>query len=30
VYAIPVLPLASILFAMLPGTQRWARSGPTR
>ena len=30
VYGIPVLPLASILFAMLPGTQRWARSVPTR
>jgi len=29
VYAIPVLPLASILFALLPGTRRWAlaRSG---
>jgi len=24
VYAIPVLPLASILFALLPGTRRWA------
>jgi hypothetical protein len=25
VYAIPVLPLASILFALLPATRRWAR-----
>ena len=25
VYAIPVLPLASILLALLPGTRRWAR-----
>ena len=24
VYAIPALPLASILFALLPGTRRWA------
>ena len=23
VYAIPALPLASILFALLPGTRRW-------
>jgi hypothetical protein len=27
VYAIPVLPVASILLALLPGTGRWARSG---
>lgn len=27
VYAIPVLPLASILLALLPATRRWARSG---
>jgi hypothetical protein len=27
VYAIPVLPLASILLAVLPSTRRWARSG---
>jgi hypothetical protein len=27
VYAIPVLPLASIVFALLPATGRWARSG---
>ncbi|MFG1934456.1 hypothetical protein ACGFK1_28015 [Mycobacterium sp. NPDC048908] len=27
VYAIPVLPLASILFALLPTTGRWSRSG---
>jgi hypothetical protein len=26
VYGIPVLPLASILFALLPATRRWARS----
>jgi hypothetical protein len=25
VYAIPVLPLASILLALLPATRRWAR-----
>jgi hypothetical protein len=25
VYGIPVLPLGSILFALLPGTRRWAR-----
>jgi len=25
VYVIPVLPVASILFALLPATQRWAR-----
>jgi len=27
VYAIPVLPLASILLALLPATARWSRSG---
>jgi hypothetical protein len=27
VYAIPVLPLASVLFALLPATRRWARNG---
>jgi hypothetical protein len=27
VYAIPVLPLASVLMAVLPATRRWARSG---
>jgi hypothetical protein len=27
VYAIPVLPLASIVFALLPATGRWARVG---
>jgi hypothetical protein len=27
VYAIPVLPLASILLVLLPATRRWARSG---
>jgi hypothetical protein len=27
VYGIPVLPVASILLALLPGTRRWARSG---
>jgi hypothetical protein len=27
VYAIPVLPLASVLLAVLPATRRWARSG---
>jgi hypothetical protein len=27
VYAIPVLPLASILLALLPATSRWVRSG---
>jgi hypothetical protein len=27
VYAIPALPLASILFALLPGTRQWGRSG---
>ena len=27
VYAIPVLPLASIVLALLPGTRRWARAG---
>jgi hypothetical protein len=27
VYAIPVLPVASILLALAPGTRRWARSG---
>jgi len=27
VYAIPVLPVASILLALLPATRRWARSG---
>jgi hypothetical protein len=27
VYAIPVLPVASILLALLPGTRRWARAG---
>ncbi|HTI77454.1 MAG TPA: hypothetical protein VL634_20815 [Mycobacterium sp.] len=27
VYAIPVLPLASILLALLPATSRWSRSG---
>jgi hypothetical protein len=27
VYAIPVLPVASVLLAMLPATRRWARSG---
>ena len=26
VYAIPVLPVASILFALLPATRRWART----
>jgi hypothetical protein len=26
-YAIPVLPLASVLLALLPATRRWARSG---
>jgi hypothetical protein len=28
VYAIPVLPVASVLLALLPATRRWARSGP--
>jgi hypothetical protein len=28
VYGIPVLPVASILLALLPATRRWARSGP--
>jgi hypothetical protein len=27
VYGIPVLPLASVLLALLPATRRWARSG---
>ena len=27
VYAIPVLPVASVLLASLPATRRWARSG---
>ena len=27
VYAIPVLPLASIVLALLPATRRWARAG---
>jgi hypothetical protein len=27
VYGIPVLPIASILFALLPATRRWARPG---
>ena len=27
VYAIPVLPMASILLALLPATSRWSRSG---
>jgi hypothetical protein len=27
VYAIPVLPVASVLLALLPSTRRWARSG---
>jgi hypothetical protein len=27
VYAIPVLPVASVLLALLPATRRWARSG---
>ena len=27
VYAIPVLPLASIVLALLPATGRWARAG---
>jgi hypothetical protein len=27
VYAIPVLPVTSILLALLPGTRRWSRSG---
>jgi hypothetical protein len=27
VYGIPVLPVASILLALLPATRRWARSG---
>jgi hypothetical protein len=27
IYGIPVLPVASILFALLPATRRWARSG---
>ena len=27
VYAIPVLPLATILLALLPATSRWSRSG---
>lgn len=27
VYAMPVLPLASILFTLLPSTSRWSRSG---
>jgi hypothetical protein len=27
VYAFPVLPVASILLALLPATRRWARSG---
>ena len=26
VYAIPVLPVATVLLALLPGTRRWARS----
>jgi len=30
VYTIPVLPVASVLLAMLPGTRRWARSGDLR
>jgi hypothetical protein len=28
VYGIPVLPVASVLLALLPATRRWARSGP--
>jgi hypothetical protein len=28
VYAIPVLPAASVLLALLPATRRWAHSGP--
>jgi hypothetical protein len=27
VYAIPVLPVATVLLALLPATRRWARSG---
>jgi hypothetical protein len=27
VYGIPVLPVASVLLALLPATRRWARSG---
>ena len=27
VYAIPVLPVASVVLALLPATRRWARSG---
>jgi hypothetical protein len=27
VYAIPVLPVASVLLALLPATRRWSRSG---
>jgi hypothetical protein len=27
VYAIPVLPVASVLLALLPATRRWARPG---
>ena len=27
VYAIPVLPVASVLLALLPATRRWARAG---
>ena len=27
VYAIPVLPLASVMLALLPATRRWARAG---
>jgi hypothetical protein len=27
VYAIPVLPVATVLLALLPGTRRWARAG---
>jgi hypothetical protein len=27
VYAIPVLPVASVALALLPGTRRWVRSG---
>ena len=30
VYAIPVLPVASVLLALLPATRRWARSGDAR
>jgi hypothetical protein len=30
VYTIPVLPVASVLLAMLPATRRWARSGDLR